>query len=119
MKKVEAGERAGGYRYHHIGIPTREVRDGETHLPEFGIHVSGFDTSPFGVEWMRFDEDSPLPDLVKTIPHVAFEVEDLSAALEGRDILIEPNSPSEGIQVAFIVHNGVPVEFLQISERGK
>ena len=106
-----------GLRYHHLGIPTRTPREDETYLPEFGVHVSGFETSPFGVEWMRFEEDCPLPELVKTVPHVAFEVDDLEAALEGRDVLIEPNSPSEGIRVAFIVHDGAPVEFLEIRLR--
>jgi hypothetical protein len=106
-----------GLRYHHMGIPTRTPRGDETYLPEFGVHVSGFETSPFGVEWMRFEEDCPLPELVKTVPHVAFEVDDLDVALEGRDVLIEPNSPSEGIRVAFIVHDGAPVEFLEIRQR--
>jgi len=103
-------------RYHHLGIPTRDVRADETHLPEYGLHVSGFDTSPFGVEWMRFDDASPLPELVKTLPHVAFQVDDLEAALEGHEVLIEPNSPSEGVRVAFIIHDGAPVEFLEIRE---
>jgi hypothetical protein len=78
------------------------------------MYVTGFETSPFGIEWMRFDEDSPLPELVKQLPHVAFEVDDLEAALEGRDILIEPNRPSPGVVVAFVVDNGAPVELLQI-----
>lgn len=103
-------------RYHHLGIPTREVRSGEVHLPDFGLHVSGFETSPFGVEWMRFDDDSSLPELVRTVPHVAFQVDDLEAALEGYEVLIEPNSPSEGVRVAFIVHDGAPVEFLEVRE---
>jgi hypothetical protein len=51
--------------------------------------------------------------LVKTVPHVAFEVDDLESALEGHEILIEPNSPSDGVLVAFIVEDGAPVEFLQ------
>lgn len=101
-------------RYHHLGIPTTRVRDGERHLPEFGMHVSGYETSPFGIEWIRFDDDSPLPELVRTVPHVAFEVDDLEAALEGHEILIHPNSPSPGIRVAFIVDGGAPVEFLEI-----
>jgi hypothetical protein len=50
---------------------------------------------------------------VKTIPHVAFEVDDLEAALEGKTVLIEPNSPSEGVSVAFIVENGAPIEFIR------
>jgi len=63
---------------------------------------------------MRFEEDAPSPELVKTVPHLAFEVEDLNKAIEGRELLIAPNSPSPGILVAFIVDNGAPVEFLQI-----
>lgn len=102
-------------RYHHVGIPTSVIRGDERHLPELGLYVSGYDTSPFGIEWMRFDPTSPLPDLVKTVPHVAFQVDDLEAALEGYEVLIEPNSPSEGVRVAFIVHDGAPVEFLEIT----
>jgi hypothetical protein len=78
------------------------------------MHVSGYETSPFRIEWMRFDEDSPLPELVQRVPHVAFEVDDLEAALEGRDVLIEPNSPSPGVLVAFVVDDGAPVELMQI-----
>lgn len=101
-------------RYHHLGIPTTRSRPGERYLPEFGMHVSGYETSPFRIEWMRFDEDSPVPDLVQQVPHVAFEVDDLEAALEGREILIEPNSPSPGVLVAFVVDDGAPVELMQI-----
>jgi hypothetical protein len=101
-------------RYHHLGIPTTRTRDGERFLPEFGVHVSGYETSPFGIEWMRFEDDSPIPELVRTVPHVAFEVDDLDAALEGREVLIPPNSPSPGVRVAFIVDDGAPVELLEI-----
>lgn len=99
--------------YHHIGIPTSVVREGETYLEEYKVHVSGFETSPYGVEWLRFEPDSPLPDLVKQVPHVAFVVRDLASALKGKQLLIPPNRPSEGVTVAFIVHHGAPIEFLQ------
>jgi len=101
-------------KYHHLGIPTKEKRDGETYLEKFKVYVSGYDTSPFKIEWMRYEHDSPTPELVKSIPHIAFEVDDLIKALEGKEILIEPNSPSPGVKVAFIIDNGAPVEFLQI-----
>lgn len=101
-------------RYHHVGIPTSEIREDERYLPELGMYVSGYETSEFGIEWMRFEGDSPVPELVRTVPHVAFEVSDLRAAIEGRVVLIEPTSPSPGIRVAFIVENGAPVEFLEI-----
>ena len=96
-----------------MGIPTTEQRPGETYLERFKVYVAGYETSPFGIEWMRFEPDSPFPELVKTVPHVAFEVDDLDAALAGHEILIAPNSPSQGVRVAFIVHDGAPVEFLE------
>jgi hypothetical protein len=102
-------------KYHHLGIPTQEEREGETYLEAFKMYVSGYENSPYGVEWMRFEPDCPLPELVKTVPHIAFEVDDLDEELKGQEILIEPNSPSEGILVAFIVHNGAPIEFLQMT----
>jgi len=58
--------------------------------------------SPYGVEWMRFEKSSPLPELIKTLPHVAFEVDDLEAALEGQEVIYPPGSPSEGVRAAII-----------------
>jgi hypothetical protein len=66
---------------------------------------------------MRYESGSSLPDLVKTLPHIAFEVDDLEQALTGEEVLIEPNSPSEGVRVAFIVCDGAPVELLQYEKR--
>jgi hypothetical protein len=102
-----------GWRYHHIGIPTSVPRDGETFLSEFGLHVSGFSTSPYGIEWMRFEPDSPISELIRTVPHIAFEVDDIEEALVGKDVLTWPNSPSDGVRVAMIIHNGAPVELIQ------
>ena len=99
-------------RYHHVGIPTGEKREGEVYLEQFGMHVVGFEHSAYGVEWLRFEPDSPLPKLVQTVAHVAFVVDDVEKAIEGKEILIEPNSPSPGVLVAFIVENGAPVELM-------
>ena len=108
MKKV--------LRYHHIGIPTDVPRENEEYLEKFKMYGSGYETSPYGIEWMRFEPDSPLPELVKTVPHVAFVVDDLQAAIDGKDILIKPNSPTNGVSVAFIVDNGAPIEFLHFEK---
>ena len=101
-------------KFHHLGIPTKNKLKGEEQLKDLKMYVSGFGRSSYGVEWNRFEEDAPYPDLVKTIPHVAFEVDDLEVALKGKNVIIEPNSPSPGVVVAFIEDNGAPIEFLQI-----
>lgn len=106
-----------GWRYHHLGVPTDVPRPGERYLERFKMYVSGFASSPYGIEWMRFEEGSPVPELIRTVPHLAFEVDDLESALEGKEILTPPNSPSEGVMVAMILHDGAPVELLQFEQR--
>jgi hypothetical protein len=100
-------------KYHHLGIPTTTPRAGEVYLEQFKVYCTDHENNPFGIQWMRYEPDCPLPELVKTVPHVAFEVDDLQAALVGYEILIQPNSPSEGVLVAFVLVEGAPVEFLQ------
>ena len=100
-------------KYHHLGIPTQDPRPGETYLEKYKLYCTDHESNPCGIQWMRFDEDCPLPKIVQTLPHLAFEVDDLTETLKGHKILIEPNSPSPGVMVAFVMIDGAPVEFLQ------
>ena len=100
-------------KYHHIGIPTNRPLPEEDYIKEYKLYASGYLESPYGIEWMKFESDCPLPDLVKNVPHVAFVVDDIHAAIEGKKVIIEPNSPTQGVTVAFIEHNGAPIELLQ------
>ena len=61
-------------------------------------------------------QEKLLPELIKTVPHVAFVVDDLAAALAGKEVIVPPSSPAEGVKVAFIVDNGAPIEFLQFDK---
>jgi hypothetical protein len=105
-----------GWRYHHVGIPTRTPRLAERYLSHLKIYVSGFESSPYGIEWMRFEEGCPVSELVRTIPHVAFEVDDLDRAVQGKELLGEVSSPSEGVRVAMIVDDGAPVELIEFEK---
>jgi hypothetical protein len=107
-----------GWKYHHLGIPTKIKMPNEKYLPQFKFYVSGFSNSPFGIEWMRFDKDSTICKLIQTMPHVAFEVEDLDYELKNRDfkVITEPNPPAEGIRVAMIEHNGAPIELIEFTK---
>jgi hypothetical protein len=111
--ELPAAISAWGWRYHHLGIPTDTPRPGERYLEQFKMHVCGFETSPCGIEWMRFEPDSPISALIRSVPHLAFEVDDLEAALEGKEILTPPSPLADGVRVAMIVENGAPVELLE------
>jgi len=101
-------------KYHHVGIPTTERFEGEIDLPHLKMTVSDHSNNPFGIQWMRFWEGAPYPELVKTLPHVAFEVDVLDVALQGQNVITPPNSPTPGVTVAMMEVNGVPVELMEI-----
>jgi hypothetical protein len=107
-----------GWKYHHLGIPTDKSMPGETYFPKFKFYYSGFDTSPYGIEWMRYEEGSPIDILIRTVPHIAFEVTNLDDELKKHDfkILTPPNSPSEDVRVAMIEHNGAPIELIEFKK---
>ena len=66
---------------------------------------------------MRYEKECTLPEIVKTVPHIAFEVDNIYEAIKGKKVIIKPNSPSEGNVVAFIEENGAPIEFIQIGKK--
>jgi hypothetical protein len=101
-------------KYNHVGIPTIASFDGEIPLPHLKVTVSDHQNNPFGIQWQRYWDGAPVPDLVRTVPHVAFEVDDLAEAIRNQKVIIAPNSPSNGVLVAFIEVNGAPVELMQI-----
>jgi len=125
MKKLRLGHEPPfstakwGWKYHHLGIPTKKKIPKETYLPEFKFYVSGFNTSPFGIEWMRFEKDSPISKLIQTVPHIAFEVKDIDYELATHDfnVISEPESNSDGIRVAMIEHNGAPIELIEFEKK--
>ncbi|WP_075590521.1 VOC family protein [Labilibacter marinus] len=104
------------YKFSHVGIPTTEEKEWDGFYEPGKIHYTEFDKDEFNVEYIKCDEDSPMPDMFKTMPHVAYLVDDIDEALKGKEILVETFSPGEGVRVAFIVHNGSPVEFMEVSK---
>ncbi len=106
-----------GWKFHHIGIPTTTRRQGERHLKHLKMFVSGFSRSPFGIEWMRFERGCTISRLVRTVPHIAFQVNSLESALRGCTQLSDISSPSRGVRVAMIIDNGAPIELIEFTRK--
>ena len=66
---------------------------------------------------MRWEADSDFHTLVKTMPHLAFVVDDLELELKKRgfNVIVPANPPSEGIRVAMIELDGVPIELMEFT----
>ncbi len=110
-----------GWRYHHLGIPTNKPIIGETYLESYKLYVGGFDKSPFGIEWMRYEEGSPVNELIQAVPHIAFEVDDIDFELSrfNFNIITAPNSPGNDVRVAMIEHNGAVIELIEFPKNKK
>jgi len=108
-----------GWKFHHIGIPTDKPMHNEKYIEGLKMYVTGFNTSPYGIEWMRFEKDSPIAELIRTVPHIAFEVENIKEALKGKNIITAAHTISEGITVAMILDNGTPIELLEFKKSSR
>jgi hypothetical protein len=100
------------YIFHHMGIPTDAVRENEIFSSSAGMYTS--DTpGQFRIQWHRFLPTSPLHPLIQRVPHPAFKVENLQAAIEDEELLLGPYEPIDGYFVAIIRDGDVPVELIE------
>ena len=108
-------------RFHHIGLPTFDVQPNEIYVPGTKVYVTEVDAHPFKVEYLRYEDDSPVSGPLRDMPHIAYETDCIETELEGEEVILEPFEPMEGMRVAFIVRDGAVVEFMEIagSDLGK
>ena len=107
-----SGSQPVTYDYHHMGIPTKSVQQGEKYSSTFKMYTTAGDND-FSIQWHRFEEGCPLHKLVQTIPHVAFKVNSIDAAIKNRKVILEPYYPFDGFRVAMVEIDGAPVEFIE------
>ena len=100
-------------RFHHIGVPTEKIVEGARYSEASKLYITDPESNPYRIEWLRFETESPMPALLQQTPHLAFEVEDVEAAVDGKDVLVAPKTLPSGIRIAFILHEGVPIEFME------
>ena len=103
--------------YHHIGLPAQDSKANERFLPALGAYASRDEADQFGIEWWRFAPDAPVPDLLREVAHVCFEVADLSQAIAGKDMLLDPVELEPGVTAAFVQFDGFPILFIEIGPK--
>jgi hypothetical protein len=99
--------------FHHLGIPTTEQKPGERFSKLFAMYTSDSACKTIRVQWHRFEPDSSLHPLIRTVPHVALRVSDLDAAITGCNLLLPPYEPIPGFRAAIIEDAGCPIELVQ------
>lgn len=104
-------------QFDHIGIPVNEPQPTEFWVPESKCWVTNPRTHPQRIEYLRFES---MPELepgsaewkLWNMPHLAYRVENLEAAIAGDELVLGPFQPGPFATVAFVHKNGLIVEYL-------
>jgi hypothetical protein len=99
--------------FHHIGLPTHEKQPNETYVADTKVWVTDPADHPYRVEFLRFEEDSPVTGPLRDMPHVAWRVDDMAAAIAGKEMILEPFTPMPCLSVAFVKEDGAVIEFMK------
>ncbi|HEY3425391.1 MAG TPA: hypothetical protein VGL27_11385 [Negativicutes bacterium] len=97
-----------------MGIPTDKPKKGERYSSTFKMYTTD-GHNDFRIQWHRFEEGCPLHPLLQTVPHVAFKVDSIDRAIEGKVVLLAPYYPFDGYRVTIIEVDGAPVELIETS----
>ena len=102
--------------FHHLGVPTGVAREGEKYLEDAKLHITDPTTHPFRVEFLRFEEGSPMPALLQSTPHAAFVVSNLDEAMAGKEVVLEPFDATDTCRCGFIKDGDALIELMEITE---
>ena len=108
--------------FDHIGIPTTEPQPGESWVEFSQVWVTNPRTHPQRIEYLRARAVPEIPPGETGLwklwhwPHIAYRVEDLTAAIRGEEIVFGPFAPGDFVEVAFIHKDGIVLEYMQYSD---
>lgn len=103
-------------KLNHFGIPTSTPQPNEIYEEGLKVYLTDFSKSPNKIEYLRFMEGSCMDPLIQTVPHIAYEVDDLEKAVEGAKILFPITACSDTLRIAFVEEEGIPVELMEIKK---
>ena len=102
-------------KYSHFGVPASGKRENESYYEEVKVYATSPDDHPYRVEFLRFEDDCPLPEEIQTMCHAAFEVDDLDEAIKGYKVVMEPFAVTDNLTCAFVMDDLALIELIQVS----
>ena len=101
--------------FDHVGIPTVERKPGEVFVPATRVWVTDAHRHPYGVEWLRYEPDSPVSGPLREAPHIGFRVdsvEEIAERAKGLKVLLEPFDAGFAVAGFYQTPDGASVEFV-------
>ena len=100
--------------FDHIGLITNEKKDEENWVEATRVWVTNPKDNLFHIEWLRYEDDSPVKGPVREKSHIAYRVDDLEEASKGLKVLIDPFDVAGFTRVGFFEYkDGTVFELMQ------
>lgn len=104
--------------FDHVGIPTGEAQPREMWVEATRVWVTDPSEHPNRIEYLRYEPDSPVKGPVRDLPHMAFQVDNLEAAMEGAEVLLGPFHATNTVRVVFVLRDGAVFEYMENAAGG-
>lgn len=101
-------------KFMHVGVPTDKVMEGSVYAEAIKTHIVPPETNEFGIEYLRFEKDTQLPQELQTLVHVAYQVDDMDEQLKANRVVVEPWMADENTRIAFIMKDGILMELMEV-----
>lgn len=103
--------------FDHIGLSTTIRQPNERYVARTKVWVTDPKLHPFSVEWLRYEEDSRVPDLLRGACHVAWHVDDIARESIGLKVILPPFDSVAGHRVGFFqTEDGAIVELMEYTQ---
>ena len=100
--------------YMHIGIPITNKKQGMVYNEGAKFRVSNVDDYEYKIEYLKFEEGTPFPEVLHRNPHVAYKVDDLEKYVAEADgVIVDPMMANEKDHLAFVWKDGAILELYE------
>ena len=103
-------------KFHHVGVPTTEKQPNEIYVEATKVWVTEPLDHPQRIEFLRYEDDSPVTGPLRELPHVAFQTDAFDGELEGKQVILGPFEALDGLRVVFILEDEAVFEFMEYAE---
>lgn len=98
-------------KINHFGIPTTTSQLGESYAEGLKVWLTDFTKSKNRIEFLRFEPDTRMPELIRNVAHIAYEVPNLEVELKDAHVIVDPMDCGDK-WIAFIEEEGIPIELM-------
>ncbi|MCB1376874.1 MAG: hypothetical protein KDK89_00670 [Alphaproteobacteria bacterium] len=108
------------FEFDHVGITTAIKQPDENWVEQSRVWVTNPRNHPEHIEFLRYEPDSAVPDIIKANPHVAFRVASLGQHMNqpGVEIIIPPFVVGDFLEVVFVRKYNTIFEYMHYLKDG-